>query len=113
MHAVDTFDYVVVGGGTAGLVVATRLSEDADVSVLILEGGEDRLSDSRVSIPGMAGMAQRAPDLAYRFQTVPQKYFNDRVVIEPQGKMLGVQVASTIKLSLRLMYWVLTPGGPG
>jgi len=89
MHAVDTFDYVVVGGGTAGLVVATRLSEDADVSVLILEAGEDRLSDPRVSIPGMAGMAQRAPDLAYRFQTVPQKHLNDRVITEPQGKMLG------------------------
>ena len=89
MASVGTFDCVVIGGGTAGLVVASRLTEDANVSVLVLEAGEDRLSDPRVAIPGMAGIAQRSSDLAYRFQTVPQKHLNDRVIVEPQGKMLG------------------------
>ena len=38
-----TYDYVVIGGGTAGLAVAARLTEDAAVNVLVLEAGENRL----------------------------------------------------------------------
>lgn len=37
------FDYVVIGGGTAGLVVAARLTEDLNVNVIVLEAGEERL----------------------------------------------------------------------
>lgn len=48
----DIFDYVVVGGGLGGLVVATRLAEDPTVSVCVLEAGQDVSQDPNIQIPG-------------------------------------------------------------
>lgn len=65
------YDYVVIGGGTAGLVVASRLSEDPGVSVVVLEAGDDHTADSRVMIPGMATQLRQS-DLVWHYKTSQQ-----------------------------------------
>jgi choline dehydrogenase-like flavoprotein len=84
----ETFDYVVVGGGSAGSVLAARLSEDADVTVALIEAGP---ADRSVLIHCPAGLAllARTGKANWNFETVPQKGLNGRVGWSPRGKVLG------------------------
>jgi choline dehydrogenase len=82
------FDYVVVGGGTAGCALAARLSEDSRRTVCLLEAGGSGKSVF-INIPGTIVMAQRAAALNWRFQTVPQPQLNGRRIQVPRGRGLG------------------------
>ena len=66
------FDYIVVGGGTAGLVVASRLTEDVGTRVLVIEAGSDHQDDPLVSTPGfvMAQLGNEKYD--WNFGSIPQ-----------------------------------------
>lgn len=64
-------DYVIVGGGTAGLVVACRLSESPDTSVVVLEGAPDRTKYPKVQDPG-AWHSLSGSDLDWKCRIVPQ-----------------------------------------
>ncbi len=66
------YDFVIVGGGTAGLVVACRLSEDHNVQVLVLEAGADRLEDPRIKIPAAWRSLFGNPDFDWAFESTPQ-----------------------------------------
>ena len=65
------YDFIIVGGGTAGLVVAARLSEDPGVTVLVLEAGPNCLEDQRVKVPGLWGLTWSS-ELDWKFNTTPQ-----------------------------------------
>lgn len=88
MNENTLFDYIVIGGGAAGCVVAGRLSKDAEVSVCLLEAG-GRDSNPLVHMP--AGMAAMIPTSInnWQYQTVPQAGLNGRVGYQPRGKTLG------------------------
>ena len=81
------FDYVIVGAGSAGCVLANRLTEDPKCRVLLLEaGGED--DAPLIKIPGAYLMLQDTKvDWAYR--TVPQAHLGGRRIFSPRGRVLG------------------------
>ncbi|KAK3989735.1 Versicolorin B synthase [Cladorrhinum sp. PSN332] len=83
------FDYIVVGGGTAGLVVANRLSEDSNVSVLVIEAGGDRRADPAVVVPGLVAGTYGNDLYDWNFSSPPQPTLNNRTVAQARGKMLG------------------------
>lgn len=84
-HAVD---YIVVGGGSAGSVMASRLSEDANTSVALLEAGGN--GDSWVVKTPAAAVAMLPTSINnYAYETVPQKGLNGRRGYQPRGKCLG------------------------
>ena len=68
------FDYVVIGGGTSGLTVASRLSEDTGINVLVLEAGGNHLADHRVMIPALCRQAVGS-ELDWQLMTEPQVSF--------------------------------------
>ena len=69
---IHNFDYMVVGGGTAGLVLANRLSEDPNVSVGVLEAGPPKLNDPMILTPGLATQGMFQPDSNWMFRTTAQ-----------------------------------------
>jgi choline dehydrogenase-like flavoprotein len=85
---VQTFDYLIVGGGSAGCVLAARLSEDPQVNVALLEAGAP---DTSVLIHCPAGLAVLAQNgqANWAFATVPQPGLNGRRGYQPRGKVLG------------------------
>jgi choline dehydrogenase-like flavoprotein len=68
----EKFDFLIVGGGTSGLVVATRLTEDPNVKVLVLEAGSNRLEDPRIVTPGLAASLYDDPEFDWCFMSTPQ-----------------------------------------
>ena len=84
----ETFDYVIVGAGSAGCVLADRLTESGQDSVLLLEyGGSDR--SIWIQMPSALNVPLNMPRYDWRYYTEPEPNLNNRRLHTPRGKVLG------------------------
>ncbi|KAF2232732.1 GMC oxidoreductase [Viridothelium virens] len=99
INCLTNYDFIIVGGGTAGLALATRLSQDlSQARILVIEAGPAALTEPKINIPGLKGSTIGGP-YDWNFTTVPQSNVNNRVLPTTRGKVLGGSQA------LNLMTW--------
>ncbi|KAJ7597992.1 GMC oxidoreductase [Mycena floridula] len=84
-----SFDYIIIGGGTAGLTLAARLAEDENISVLVLEAGNANENDPAICRPAQFGSQFGKDAYSWSHATVPQKHAAGRSVGWFRGRGLG------------------------
>jgi choline dehydrogenase len=88
MNMKTVYDYIIVGAGSAGCVLANRLTEDLATTVLLLEtGGSDK--SIFIQMPTALSIPMNSKKYAWQFETQPEPYLNDRKMHCPRGKVLG------------------------
>lgn len=84
------YDYLILGGGTAGLVIAARLAENQDLTIGVIEAGKSNLGDSLVETPGMFSQMFGKDAYDWKYMTTPQLAYNGTKQHHlVRGKMLG------------------------
>ena len=82
------FDYIIIGAGTAGCVLANRLTQNGKYSVALIEAGKS--SDIwKVNMPLAILYAMHDPKYNYKYYSEPEPYLNNRKIFCPRGKMIG------------------------
>ena len=82
------FDYIIIGAGTAGCVLANRLSENGKFNVAIFEAGKDS-NIWKVNMPLAILYAMHDPKYNYKYYSEPEPQLNNRRLFCPRGKMIG------------------------
>eukprot|EP00316_Scyphosphaera_apsteinii_P023312 CAMPEP_0119320326 /NCGR_PEP_ID=MMETSP1333-20130426/52130_1 /TAXON_ID=418940 /ORGANISM="Scyphosphaera apsteinii, Strain RCC1455" /LENGTH=577 /DNA_ID=CAMNT_0007327023 /DNA_START=162 /DNA_END=1898 /DNA_ORIENTATION=- len=95
--AAEEYDYIILGGGTAGCVLANRLSADSSNRVLVLEAGGDSTGDMRVKVPA-AVVKLFKTDCDWDFETPTDARLNGNAVYICRGKMLGGSSCTNVML---------------
>jgi choline dehydrogenase len=96
----ESFDYIIVGSGAAGAVIASRLTEDENVKVLLLEaGGPDHhpLQNMLMAFPKVIASS----NYNWRFESEPERALNGRKVPTPRGRTLGGSTAINARIAIR------------
>jgi len=94
------FDYVIVGGGSAGCVVAARLAEDTGSRVLLIEAGPDAGALAEIRVPAAYSRLFRT-QYDWNYVTLPQERADGRPVLWPRGKVLGGSSAMNAMIYIR------------
>jgi choline dehydrogenase-like flavoprotein len=81
-------DYIIVGGGLAGCVLASRIHQSSRSSVILLEAGPDQHQNPLITNP-FGSVRIPETDLIWRYKTVPQTHLNDRVIDSYSGRLLS------------------------
>lgn len=84
-----SFDIIIVGGGTAGCVLASRLSSISHLNILLIEAGPDNNEDPKVSTPLTSRRMFSDPKYDWDFRTIPQDGLNGRAIQQTRGRMIG------------------------
>ncbi|KAF2691020.1 GMC oxidoreductase [Lentithecium fluviatile CBS 122367] len=85
----QSYDYIVVGGGTAGLVVAARLTENPVVTVGVVEAGQNRMDDKQISTPCLYPSLIGRPEYDWCMSSIPQPNAGGKTYSMPRGRVLG------------------------
>lgn len=88
------YDYVIIGGGTAGPVIAARLTEDPENSVLLLEAGAENTFEASLYVAGAHDMWQGETN--WNYMSSPQSGLNGRQIAQPRGKLMGGSAAINV-----------------
>ena len=94
------YDYIVIGAGSAGCVLASRLSEDPDVKVLLLEAGAPS-SSLFVHMPAGIRVLYKSPKYNWRYWTEPQPNLDNRRIYIPRGRVVGGSSAINSMIAIR------------
>lgn len=84
----ESFDYIVIGAGSSGGMLATRLTENPSIRVLLLEAGSDQLHWS-IRMPAASRNNYVGGPRNWCFETEPEPFMNDRRLFQPRGKVIG------------------------
>ncbi|KAF3763109.1 alcohol oxidase [Cryphonectria parasitica EP155] len=97
-RAEGSYDYIIIGGGTSGLLLATLLSTNPNTTIAVLESGPDARTDPRITIPENEGTIV-ATTYDWNFTSIPQTSLLDQAVIAyPRGRVLGGTAAMNFML---------------
>jgi len=94
------YDYLIVGGGTAGLCVAARLSEEPEVKVGVIEAGANRMDDANISTPSLYPTMIGRENYDWCYQSIPQPEAGGKKMSQPRGRVLGGSSAINYLMSV-------------
>ena len=108
---------LVIGGGTAGLTVASRLVESGNATVAVIEAGELHRNDSLIDLPSDYGLVMGNSSYDWEFKSVPQQYLIGQTLPLARGKLLGgstgINYLAWVRASIKEYDAWETLGNPG
>lgn len=99
----SSYDYIIIGAGSAGCVLASRLSEDANVKVLLIEAGREK--SLFVDMPAGIKILYTSNRYNWRFWTEPQQHLDNRQIYIPRGKVIGGSSSINTMIAMRCSPW--------